>query len=184
MQNALVLGASGMLSGLCVRLLDQQFQVFAVARTWESLERLQTGAGPQADRLTTMALDYHDTERLGRWIAHTQLMHGPLDRVFAWIHGEFGPVLETVDREIYAYRRSPWTLHHIRGSRAADTPFDRPPLSTICTYQEVVLGFIQEERHSRWLTVEEIVGGIWQASHSEAERVVVGEAGPPELRPR
>ncbi len=172
-----------MLSGLCMRLLEDDFQVFAVARTWESLERLQRSAGARADRLTTMALDYHDTDRLGRWIAHTQLMHGPVDRVFAWIHGDCESVLGTVDREVFAYRRNPWALHHIRGSRAAEGPYQRPRLSAICTYQEIVLGFALEQGASRWLTVEEIVEGIWRASLSGAGRSVVGEAGPPELRP-
>lgn len=183
MQNALVLGASGMLSGLCVRLLEHDFQVFAVARTWDSLELLHTAAEGRTDRLTTMALDYHDTERLGRWIAHTQLMYGPLDRVFAWIHGDFEAVLDTVDREVFAYRRNPWTLHHIRGSRAADAPYQRPRLSPICTYQEIVLGFVRDHSGSRWLTDKEIVDGIWRASLEGSGRSVVGQAGPSELRP-
>ncbi|MCL5115791.1 MAG: short-chain dehydrogenase [Firmicutes bacterium] len=183
MENALVIGGTGMLRGVVLKLLEDSCQVFVIARHRDALHALQEEAGAAVERLTVMAMDYHDLERLGRWIAHIQLMHGPLDRVIAWVHDDAAAVLRVVDHEVYLYRRSPWNLFHVVGSRAAVDPPQLPTLSENCRYHQVILGFIQESGSSRWLTHQEIVSGVYDAVKHPADFTVVGTVEPYENRP-
>ncbi len=185
MTNILVLGGTGMLRGVVLRLLAEPSDVFVLARNPEGLRALTELAQDDARHLTTIALDYHDRDRLGRWVAHVQLMHGPIDQVVAWVGGNREAVLSVVNEEIYQYRRSPWDLYDIRGSRAY---VDKPPLPLLhanCRYHRIILGFHVDDGRSRWLTHEEISGGIYQAMRKGSDdTVVIGTVEPWELRPR
>lgn len=184
MTNVLVLGGTGMLRALVLRLLAEPKQVFVLARKPEGLRVLTELAQDDARHLTTMALDYHDLDRVGHWVAHVQLMHGPIDQVVAWVGGDREAVLSVVDQQIYQYRRSFWDLYDIRGSRAYVDPPPVPPLHPNCRYHRIILGFQVDHGTSRWLTHDEISGGIFQAmGPAPADTVVIGRVDPWKLRP-
>jgi len=174
-RNVLVLGGTGMLSGLVLRYLTDGDRVFVVARRREPLDQLVEQAGATADRLTPIALDYHDTERLGRWLAHGQLMHGPLDQVVAWIHGDPTPLWQVLQQEVRAYRQGGWDVFHILGHHAWDQPGEKPfVFDEGCRYHRVILGAVREDASWRWLTHAEIVEGIWSAVQTSAAVTRVG----------
>ncbi|NMP21117.1 SDR family NAD(P)-dependent oxidoreductase [Sulfobacillus harzensis] len=183
MTNVLVLGGTGMLRGLVLRLLEEPNEVFVLARRPEGLRALSEEAQAAAERLTPMALDYHDLDRLGHWVAHVQLMHGPIDQVVAWVAGDRNQVLSVVDTEIYRYRHSPWDLFDIHGSRAAMEPRPVPQLHDNCRYHRVILGFRVEAEGSRWLSHQEIVDGVWRAMAHPEKETIVGQVLPVDLRP-
>ncbi len=184
MKNVLMIGATGMLGGLIVRLLHDDVRVYAIGRNPDRFLRLRSQAGPDLERyLTFMALDYTDLPRLGRWIGHVQLMDGPLDLVVAWIHGPAEPVLDVVGQEVEAYRQSPWDLCHVQGISASL----QPPLTlsrwAFCRYYAVTLGYVQEPgQAARWLNHVEIVQGVYGALASRTDQVL-GILHPFEGRP-
>lgn len=184
MRNALILGGTGMLRDLSLKLLEDQFQVFLVARHADALANLQEDAGALARYLTLAALDYHQYDRLARWVAHVQLMNGPIDRVVAWIHGDNEPVLDVVDREVALYRQSSWDLYHVLGIRAGVEVIVPPRLSPNCRYHRVILGYVPSMGASRWLTHREIVEGVYGALNHGSEETVVGQIHPYDARPR
>lgn len=172
MRNALVLGGTGMLAGLSLALLQDGFAVFVVGRRAERFAPMLEAAEGLSARLTPMAVDYHDTARLGRWIAQVQLMHGPLDLVVAWIHGPAESVLHTVIDEVERYRQMPWALYHVMGHHALSQP-EKPPMpSSLCQYRPVILGWSEEDGVRRWLTHEEICMGVYAAVKAERGGVV------------
>ncbi len=182
MKNTLVLGGTGMLKGLVLKLLDEHFRVFVVGRNAAKFSGLETMAGARAPYLTFMALDYHELGRLEQWVAHLQLMHGPLDVVVAWIHGGYTGVIETVDREVGLYRVSPWDLYHVQGIRASVSSEPKPAVAPNCRYHRVVLGYVDVGSETRWLHHEEIVQGVYDAVMKRRD-AVVGTVEPYEGRP-
>ncbi len=171
-----------MLSGLVPRLLTDYYQVFVIGRDPAKFAPLERNAGEREDYLTCMALDYHALERLGEWVAHLQLMHGPLDKVVAWIHGEADSVLRTIIREVEQYRQSPWDLFHVLPiSASVETPV--PPPMAHGRYHKIVLGYMPEGDKTRWLNHREIVDGVYNALN-RAEDCTVGLVNPYSRRPQ
>lgn len=163
MKNALLLGSTEMLGGLVAKLLADHFAVFVVGRNrarLAGLERINQGYG---SHLTTMVLDYGDVERLGRWVAHTQLLYGSLDLVVAWIHGGTQSIFRVVGHEIEQYRHMPWDLYQVLGLDASRNPPAPPPDLAYCRYHRVYLGYARENSTTRWLTHAEIVDGVHAA---------------------
>jgi hypothetical protein len=183
MRNALIIGASGMLSGLVPKLMAQEYQVFAIGRSRERLAALEEACAPWGPRLTVMALDYRDTDRLARWVAHIQLLHGPLDAVVAWIHGNPTAVLSAVGQAVEGYRQFPWDLYHVVGLRASLSPPQPPAGLSHCRYHRIVLGFLEEGERTRWLSHEEIVQGVYAAFQDQQDREV-GQVRPYANRPQ
>ncbi len=184
MQRALVVGATGMLAGVCTGLaIDNGMTVGAIARTKESLNRL--GAVPPGipGKLIPMALDYHDIGRLKHWIAHFQLMEGPIDLVVAWMHEPWMASLEAIVAEVEAYRHMPWRLVHVVGSGTALETLTPPVSGSWCQYQRVTLGFVVEASTSRWLTHSEICQGVLQSIRRGQPASVVGTLEPWHRRP-
>ena len=172
-----------MLMSLCIELVNQGITVAAIARTPEGLDRLQLKSQGLEGRVVPMALDYHNLNRLSHWIAHFQLIEGPLDVVVAWIRHPVVPVLETIVAEVHAYRHIPWQLVHVVGSKNTMEPFSWRP-SPPAQYQQVTLGFKIESGTSRWLTDQEIVDGVYAAIVDRQDFSVVGTVTPWERRPR
>ncbi len=179
MGRALVVGGSGMLATLSTRLAtDGGMTVGVIARTRDSLERMGSVSPGKVGRLIPMALDYHDLTRLRHWVAHFQLMEGPLDLVVAWIHEPVEPVLSAIISEVEAYRHMPWHLVEVVGSRGGVQPGSPVPRGTWCLSQRVVLGFMVESGFSRWLSHEEISQGVFEAIQSGQLQSMVGTLEP------
>ncbi len=182
MKNALLLGATGMLSGLIPRMLADDYTVFVIGRDRVKLDGLIEQVGSQADRMMTMVMDYRDTEKLARWVAHLQLIHGPLDLVVAWIHGQAQPVLKVIGREVEAYRHSAWDLVLVQGIAGAAHPEPKPEGLRWVNFHTVTLGFCRDVSGSRWLTHREIVDGVMRAIGAP-QTTVVGLVEPERDRP-
>ena len=183
MQNALIVGGTGMLSGLAKRFLDDYYQVFVIGRDPAKFVAMEQQAGDRVEYLTCMALDYHELARLGDWVAHLQLMHGPLDKVVAWVHGDAKPVLDVVAREVEQYRQSSWDLYHVLPIAAS---IEDPSISidmAFGRYRKIVLGYVEEDKKTRWLTHREIVDGVYDALN-QSDDSIVGCVHPYSHRPQ
>ncbi|MCY0900376.1 MAG: short-chain dehydrogenase [Firmicutes bacterium] len=169
MRNVLLLGGTSIMKPLALRLLKEGSQVLVVGRTSAPVRAMEVEAGLEAERLKGIALDYHDGERLRRWINHMQLMYGPIDEVIAWVRGDWRSVLEGVDQEIAAYRRNPWHLYHILGGDLLREFPPPPEWSPLCRYHRVIL-----DRHGdHGLTAADITQGIYEAMARQWEECII-----------
>jgi hypothetical protein len=179
--HALVVGGTGMLSGLTQHLLSEAETVSLVARRPERLR-----APTDRERLNPIALDYRQTDRLAAAIREAIAAHGPIQLAVCWIHRSALDALPTLLTEL-AHPGLPFRLFHVRGSAAADPSalpnpvLDRLP--EVCQYRQVILGFVLEGDRSRWLTNVEISAGVIQAVASDSQTYIVGTVRPWSRRP-
>lgn len=177
--HALVVGGTGMLRGLTLSLARQGYTVSVIARSSHRLRSLVDAATPFPGRINPVPLDYRHGEQLRQDLTTAVGQHGPLVLAVCWIHSTAPEALPRI-AEVIGAQTGPCRLFHVRGSAAAN-PADgarRPPewLTRFpnIRYRQVILGFVVEGGGSRWLTHEEISGGVLSAVQDDAPYYVVG----------
>lgn len=162
--KTLVVGGTGMLSGVVQQLLDAGDEVYSISRHAPNIRHR---------RLKALLLDYSDTDVLQAGL--TAL--GPFHRAVVWIHSVATEAPFVVAKAVTG------PYFHVLGSATADP--SRPDtdrqenFSSLGTdYREVILGFRLTLRGSRWLTHAEISTGVWQAMKEDARRMIVGTVEP------
>lgn len=135
MRNILVLAADGELDELAAGWVLRGHRVFLIHNNRIGPKAIVDYRAPQARYFLSVAIDLSHSQRLGRWIAHQQLMHGPIDRAVVW--GPTAPtsVLQSIVDEVEAYRHNPWDIYHF----VALGPPRSVPQSLFCRYHAVVL---------------------------------------------
>lgn len=182
-KHTLVVGGSGMLAALCLRLAKEQGTVSVVARDLKRLSSLAGKAMP--GRIRPVAADYSDAATFG--CALDRLAHGKPDGVFCWVHDEVAP-----DAPLQAATHVRGTFWHILGSAVGD-PAEPHVLSAWrerfrrhrpeLIYRQIILGFVLENDRSRWLTDAEISDGVYSAAQSGDALRIVGTIDPWSRRP-
>lgn len=163
--RTLVVGGTGMLGGLVTALANDSDDVTVLARRgWRG--------GSVQGHVSSLFLDYRQTGTLELALKH----NGLFDRMVAWIHSDapeaFGILQQVVTGDVLC----------VLGSAAADPSFPaRIPAAG--EPREVILGFVREGGHSRWLTDPEISAGVLEALRSGKPRSVVGTLTPWSERP-
>jgi hypothetical protein len=172
----LVIGGSGMLSGLCETLAQDDI----VAVVGRDPARLQKIAAP--GRIWPVAVDYRDTPALRLALEEVAATHGRPRRTVCWSHDDKVPLQVAGQAE--------GVFWHILSSAAADPA--QPQFlagwrerfaATGLDYRQVVLGFVVDGASSRWLSNAEISDGVWQAIQGEQALAVVGTMSPWSRRP-
>lgn len=154
-----------MLGGVVTALANDGDHVTVLARRgWRG--------GSVQGRVSSLLLGYRQTGTLELALKH----NGLFDRMVAWIHpdtpGAFGILHQVVTGDVLC----------VLGSADADPGFPaRIPAAG--EPREVILGFVREAGHSRWLTDAEISVGVLQALCSGEPRSVVGTVTPWSERP-
>ena len=198
--NALLIGATGMLWPLVKALLEQGVHgraiehITLIARSRQAFVR-QRAALPakQAARLHFIAADYHDLSQLTRALLDAPPHTRKSGLVIAWIHSSAPGALPTILNHLDLPEARATQVVQLFGSaskRAGTGAFYENQCLAMGTredivYQRVVLGFIREQAHSRWLTDEEVSRGTFDAiegGEAEVERVV-GVVEPWDERP-
>jgi hypothetical protein len=155
------------------------------ARTEKSLSSLRCSL-PDALDVVTAAVDYRSEQAFSAAVRTRIEQAGVPDVVLAWIQTE--PPARALAAQLASYGQ-PLRFFHVLGSASASPTgsllrrrmhYDAlPGLS----YHQVVLGFICNERGSRWLHHEEIAEGTIEAVQAAAVRYVVGVVEPWDARP-
>jgi hypothetical protein len=175
--HTLVVGGTGMLSGATIWLAEQGHTVSVVSRRPGIFSSCS-----DPGRIRSITVDYRESDNLRRCIAEAIAMRGPIGLAVAWIHSDAPDALRVISDEISSRTKEPWRLFHVRGSAAYLHP-EQPQVPINCLYRQVILGFVLEGDRSRWLTHEEISGGVIRAIQRDAERTVVGTLEPWDQRP-
>lgn len=183
--HTLVIGGSGMLASLCLRLAKDGNTVSVVARDAARIQALANRAVP--GRIVSVIADYRDADAFDRALSEMTETHGRPDRVFCWVHDEVAP-----DAPLQAAGHVSGPFWHILGS-AAGNPAEPQFLSGLqerfhrqrpsLDYRQIVLGFVLEAGGSRWHTDAEISNGVYSAAQSDDALRVVGTIDPWSRRP-
>lgn len=151
--HVLVVGGTGMLTGLTEALAGRGHAVTVIARRHAALP---AGA-------VQLALDYRDDETLGAGLSRAARERGPIDLAVAWIHTNAPAAPATVAAAVAPGGR----LFQVFGTRV--WPLDRAPAHV--SYHQVLLGSVG----GRWLTNDEISSGVLAALDADQPLSVVGE---------
>jgi NAD(P)-dependent dehydrogenase (short-subunit alcohol dehydrogenase family) len=164
--RSLVVGGSGMLSGLCLTLALTGDDVSVVARRHQPLDRL-VALSPTSN-ITALPLDYTRRADLRRVLEDQVSSRGPFDRTICWTHDEQSteaPLLFAAytSRQFFQVLSSSYAdpakpAHLMARRQEFEQAF--PSID----YHTVVLGFGGEVGgRSRWLSHGEISNGVLRA---------------------
>jgi len=178
-EHDLVIGGSGMLSGLVDALARQGRAVSVVARGAARLQRLAA----RHSNIHPLQLDYYDDAAFDAGLARAVALHGRFARCVAWMHDD------SKERALKIARQVSAVYCEVLGSASADPAkperlaewqrlFPPPPKLRLA-----VLGFDFENGASRWLTNAEISAGVGHALESEEPVTIIGTVTPWSARP-
>lgn len=186
--HALVVGGTGMLRKASLHLAESGYAVSVVARRKERLDALAAEASSLPGSIHPLPLDYRESDRLVGALHSSIERLGPVELAVCWIHSVAPDALrltvETIARESPSCR-----VFHVRGSAVANPAAGGPRVPGWLKafpgirYRQVILGFVIEGGSSRWLTHDEISGGVIAAIARDEPYGVVGTVEPWSMRP-
>jgi hypothetical protein len=165
-QRVLVIGGTGMLAGAVRHIARRGASVTLIARAPQALAR-EVGAH-------ALPMDWADRASVTEALATLRSAERP-DLMITWVHERGLWCLPAFEELLPAGARS----IRVYGSAAGDPrngikTDPAPPQHVI--RQDIVLGWVNEAQGRRWLTEEEISGGVIAAYEDPAQRArIVGE---------
>lgn len=173
--HVLVVGGTGMLQDVSKWFVEQGFHTSVIGRNVKRLEEIKNIC-KAPERVTCLAVDYHDSDELRAKIKNSIKNNGPITLVVAWIHSTAADALQMISEEIDAVSKE-WELFHILGSSAYKSN-KKVGCSSVCSYYRIILGFMVEEKCSRWLTHDEIASGVIAGIQNKQQEWIVGTLEP------
>ncbi|WP_339249312.1 short-chain dehydrogenase [Sporosarcina sp. FSL W8-0480] len=173
--HALVIGGTGMLAGVTTFLANRGYSVSVIGRTAAKLERLKTESPP--NMIFPIQVDYYSNALFSE-VEKAIAERGPFGLIVSWTPNY--PALEQIcemNGNAISFR-----LIHVKGSRRYFED-EEIRVSTNCVYEKVFLGFVKEEGSSRWLTHEEIAGGVIEQIVNKKDERIIGQLHPYSERP-
>lgn len=172
--HALIVGGTGMLAGLAEALAGDGGRLSFLSR------RASAFAGENG-----FDCDYHDDRQFTAALEAAVARSGPIDLAVGWFH------TLRIDAPRRLAERVDGRLFQVLGSAVADP--DHPHRLALgrqvaeglprCALRQVVLGFKVEDGRSRWLTNEEISGGVLEAIRDDRLHTIIGQVEPWLARP-
>ncbi|CAG9614293.1 hypothetical protein BACCIP111899_03520 [Bacillus rhizoplanae] len=178
--HVLVVGGTGMLQEVSKWFIEQGFHTSVIGRNVKRLDEIKNIC-KASERVTCLAVDYHDSDELRAKIKNSIKKNGPITLVVAWIHSTAIDALQMISEEIDAVSKE-WELFHILGSSAYKSN-KKVRCSSLCSYYRIILGFVVEEKCSRWLTHDEIASGVIAGIQHKQLEWIVGTLEPWDARP-
>jgi hypothetical protein len=179
----MIVGGTGMLAGASRYVASEAASTSIFARTDASLSTFRRSL---AEPVQGTPVDYRSEHAFSDAVRRCVEDGGVPDVVLAWIHTECPARMLAAQLAAYGH---PLQFFHVLGSASAS------PASSLSqqrlyydslpgfSYRQIVLGFVREERGSRWLHHNEIVDGTIEALKSDASCRIVGVVEPWEARP-
>lgn len=182
MKHALVVGGTGMLSGVSLWLLEQGYHVSIIARNSDRMKDL-TEQTDLNNHITPLLVDYSNQDELQKNVHATIEKNGDIDIVVAWIHSTAPNAIHIIAKEVSNSKKN-WKLFHVLGSSSDLNRIKREvKVPTCCSYHRIQLGFVIEGAISRWLTNKEIADGVIEAIDKRKKIQIIGQLDPWEKHP-
>lgn len=157
-----------MLAGTVLWLAEVGYHVSIIGRDAENMSRL-TEQSP--GRLSAVLVDYRDDLCLKEALRRSMAIHGDFDLVVAWIHSDAADALPCV----LSVLRGGTDVFHVLGSRSNSSDVRNGlTIPEDVRYHQVQLGYQVEKGERRWLTHEEIAGGVVEAVQEKKPLYSVG----------
>lgn len=180
--HALIVGGTGMLSGMVDRLVGAEWQVSMISRRASAFAHGRSG-------VTGQDCDYHQTEAFAGAIDAARSACGPIALAVGWFHTLKIDAPRKL-AEAIGTQGNPGRLFLVLGSAVADpaAPHRLEVAAAVavglpnCRLRTVILGFEIVGQGSRWLANDEISNGVWDAITSDRS-VTVGTTAPWTMRP-
>jgi len=178
--HVLVVGGTGMLQNVSKWFAKQGHYTSVIGRDIKRLKEIQNSCDTP-ESVTCLAVDYHNSDELRVKIKSSIQKNGPIQIVVAWIHSTAVDVLRIISEEIEVFSKE-WELFHVLGSSAYKSG-KKVRCSSLCKYYRIILGFLKEEKGSRWLTHDEIANGVMAEVQHKQREWIVGTLEPWDDRP-
>ncbi|MBH0229177.1 SDR family NAD(P)-dependent oxidoreductase [Halobacillus sp. KCTC 3957] len=178
-EHVLVIGGTGMLSGVCRRLAEEGATVSVIGRSREKHKQL-TDLLEKSESINPLIVDYQDYLKVEEEVKRALDRIGPVSKVISWT--PYNQVLEFI-LKLVSEDQGSYDLYQVLGSRRY---FEKNTLvvPSNCNHHSIYLGFIIEEEKSRWLTHEEISNGVIEGIKTRAQEYIAGTLEPYEKRPQ
>ena len=186
--HALVVGGTGMLRDVVVRLATHSSTVSVVARTPARLDAVKAAAGSFGRRVRTIAIDYRDHGAFRAQLVDARERFGHYSLAVGWIRTSAAAARDTVldvmnvGPDIGRYFDVVGSMGPHPASVSAQRVRQYEGLPFVA-YRTILLGFVAEHGTSRWLTDEEISSGVMHAVKTDTRSTVVGDLDPWTARP-
>ena len=169
--HALVVGGSGMLAGLCRALAAEGRHVTVVGRDPARLRRVAA-----RDRhIHPLSADYERISSFSAALSVAACVRGPIELAVCWIRSWAPESLLAAASAVAPGGR----LFHVLGSSRSEA--SAPAMAELerradLRYRRILLGAVVEAGGRRWLTDEEISGGVHAAILADRPHYLVGSA--------
>lgn len=183
-RHILVVGGSGMLAEVSRHFALRCETISVIGRSLPKLEHLFKGRRFTGIKSNLIPVDYKREGRLKGELTGAIDNYGPIEIAVGWIHDTAakapGLIMDLMQEQGILSR-----YFEIAGSGDQDilktkiTIPDRIDVENNVLYRKVVLGYRGFGKKKRWLTHEEICGGVIDAVASDRELTIVGELGLP-----
>ncbi|MEK5069057.1 short-chain dehydrogenase [Sporosarcina sp. FSL K6-1508] len=174
--HALVIGGTGMLTGVCLYLAREDYSVSVIGRTFSKFKQLHVDSQPNS--IFPLLTDY-DTDDVDEEVNKAIQERGPFDLIISWTSNY--RVLERICEMNHG--NASFRLFHVKGSLRYFKD-ESIRIHSRCNYRKIYLGFVIEESGSRWLTHDEIANGVIKQIRIDEEVGIIGQIHPYEARPR
>ncbi len=174
-KHALVIGGTGMLANVCIGLARRGYIVSVIGRTRSKYQRIISES--PVDSIFPIIVDYNSNEAIKK-VEKVIEEKGSFDLIVSWTPNY--SALEQICKANHGIEN--FRLFHVKGSRRYFKD-EKLQIPDNCHYRKVFLGFILENERSRWLTHEEISGGVIIQIESDQPTGIIGQIEPYELRP-
>lgn len=182
MKHALVVGGTGMLSGVSLSLLAKGYHVSIIARNAYRIEKLVEKTRIK-EQITPILVDYKNNNELRTKVNASIMKNGDIDLVVAWIHSNAPDALKIIAKEV-SFNKNEWELFHVLGSSSDLSEIKKKNVDREgCLYYQIRLGYVMESNRSRWLTNKEISDGVIEAINNKNKIHTVGQIEPWDKRP-
>ncbi|MFG6116212.1 short-chain dehydrogenase [Halobacillus sp. MO56] len=182
MKHALVIGGTGMLAETTIWLAGNGYHASVLARNRRKTDKLLEQSRHR-EHLTPILVDYHNLETLKQRLRENFEQYGTPSIVVAWIHSDAEKTRDIIIQEV-SKTFLPFDLYIILGSSTNREVFRQNiAVPEHCTLHIIQLGFVIENNDSRWLTHNEIAGGVIEAIKHEKVEHIVGVLEPWNRRP-
>lgn len=178
-KHALVIGGTGMLSDVSLWLVHQGYMVSVIGRNQSKHEDLKAKTSTP-ERIHSLKVDVKEQNLLEAEVRGAVERFGPISMVVSWT-----PSLASLEliSTVVSENSHEWKLYQVKGSRRyfEDAFFELP---ANCYHRNIYLGFVIKGDESRWLTNEEISGGVIRSIDTDKEESIIGVLQPYEARPK
>lgn len=184
-KHALIVGGTGMLSGVTRRLLRNYDIVSVIARNTRGFDRLENESGKLSTKLNRLVVDYADYKKLTGSLLKAIKDYGEISLCVSWVHSTapLAPLIiakvinDAHPADFYEVLGSAVSLEGTEKREESFRAFDK------LSYHSIILGFVIEGNNSRWLTNQEISTGVIESIEKGEKTQIIGVKEPWSQKP-